>query len=198
MFSAKRRTAIVDFFQLSGFLEVLSCSNLVSTFMWHPGEMHELKWLAKQLWQTVLERYQKCLEKLSYWGLKCKFYDCLGQMNIPGIGGENRWQQSLIREYYTLSHTIKGIIKSTTLWAEANNNAWVVAKRNYGWGPNCKLWGVDKETPTVLSTSSKGLYSKEMDYCLVHYDHTHLWWALSVYCFNVLWKKRSCRVCTKK
>ena len=59
MFLAKKRTTMVDFSQFSGFLQVLSCSNLVSTFTLHSGEMHELKWPAKQLQQIVLEGYQK-------------------------------------------------------------------------------------------------------------------------------------------
>lgn len=61
--------------------------------MLHSGEMYEIKWLAEQVQQITLEGYQKFLEKMSHLVLKCKFYECSGQVNVLGIGGENRWQQ---------------------------------------------------------------------------------------------------------
>lgn len=51
------------------------------------------EWLTKQVQQTVLEGHQEFLEKLSHWGLKCKFYECSGLVNVPGIDGDNRWEQ---------------------------------------------------------------------------------------------------------
>lgn len=61
--------------------------------MLHSEEMYELKWPTKQVQQIMLAGYQKLLEKLSDTVLKCEFYGCRGQVDVPGIVGENRWQQ---------------------------------------------------------------------------------------------------------
>lgn len=49
--------------------------------------------MANKAGATVLEGHQEFLEKLSHWGLKCKFYECSGPVNVPGIDGDNRWEQ---------------------------------------------------------------------------------------------------------
>lgn len=92
MFSAKRRSIIVDLSQFSGFLYMLPYCNLVSAFIFWRNVRKPI-WLAKEVKQIALEGHQKCLEKLSHWVLKCKFYGRSGKANVPGIVVENRWQQ---------------------------------------------------------------------------------------------------------
>lgn len=84
--------------------------------------------------QTVLEGHKKFLEKLSPWVLKCKFYEYSGQVNVPGIGGKNRWEWEVIKNCYTLSYIIKGIIKNTADSAEVNNNVWMALKETVAEG----------------------------------------------------------------
>lgn len=73
---------------------MLSYSNLVSAILLHFEELYEvlIEMTDKAGAKIVLEGHQKFLAKVSHWVLICKFYEYSGQVNVPGIGGRNRWE----------------------------------------------------------------------------------------------------------